>query len=344
MIQLNAISYYLPEVKISNEEIVADYQKYGGPQPIPSAEDLYKQCGVRNRYRAHYDETTRDLSRRSAERLFDDWKVDRDKIDYIIMVSDALEFKGPTTACLLQNDLGLKTEVGAIDVLHGCTGFIYGLSLAKALIAIDQASNVLVITGDVPTKVIHPEDADLRAIFSDAAASTLVSRGPVQGGLNASVGEFVFGSDGTGEKNLWVERSATKEPADIEWLEPYKHLPTKLGGGRLRMNSPQIFLFALRKVPKLIDSILEKHNLQKEEIDYFVLHQANGTMLEFLRKRMKIPKEKFVLNIENVGNTVSASIPIALKDLIDAGVQPGSKVLLAGFGIGYSWGGTVLTF
>lgn len=344
MVYLNAISYHLPDTTLSNTTILEEYRYYGGEDATITSEGIYEQCGVRNRHICPLEDTAKDLGNRASEKLFEEWNIDRGTIDYIIFVSDALEYKGPTTACVMQHNLKLNTSMGAIDILHGCTGWIYGLSLAKALVVAGQATKVLLVTADVPTKVIHPLDVELRAIFSDGGAATLISNEPMENGLNAEIHNFTLGTDGAGEKNLWVERSATREPADIEWLEPYKDLPTKLVGGRLRMSSPKIFMFALRKVPGLINETLNKHQLKKEDVDFFILHQANGTMLDFLRKRMKIPKEKFIISIENTGNTVSASIPLAAKGLMDKSVfKKGDTILVAGFGIGYSWGATILT-
>jgi 3-oxoacyl-[acyl-carrier-protein] synthase-3 len=343
---ISALSFYLPEKSFSNEEIIEEYRSYCDGNEIEeiTPEDIYKQCGINKRYAAPIDETAKDIGNKAAIQLFEEWSIDRGKIEYIIFVSDALDYKGPTTACVMQEDLGLSNNVGAIDVLHGCTGWIYGLSLAKALIVSGQVNNVLVITADTPTKVVHPKDIELRAIFSDGAAATLIEK-DVNGELNLEIEDFVFGTDGKGEKNLYTSRSATKDPADIEWLSQFKNVPGGMKRGRLLMNSPQIFLFALRKVPFLIAGVLEKNNLQKEDIDYFILHQANGQMLEFLRKRMKIPSEKFIINIENIGNTVSATIPIALYETLKANkIKKGDKVLVAGFGIGYSWGATILKF
>ncbi|MBV6483711.1 MAG: 3-oxoacyl-[acyl-carrier-protein] synthase 3 [Flavobacteriales bacterium] len=347
MVYINAISYYLPEKSFSNKEIIEEYQNYCDPSkflPI-TEEDIFKQCGINTRYAAEIEETAKDVGNKSALKLFEEWNIDKNTIEYLIFVSDALDYKGPTTACVMQYDLGLPETCATIDVLHGCTGYIYGLSLAKALISSGQVNNVLIVTADTPTKVVHPADIDLRAIFSDAGATTLVSNKKLDKSLNFEISNFIFGTDGKGEKNLFVERSATKNAADIAWLQLHEHLPGGLRRGRMIMNSPQIFLFALRKVPLLIEQVLKKNNLTFEEIDYFVLHQANGQMLEFIRKKLKIPQEKFIINIEHVGNTVSATIPIALKEMIDDTkyFSKGNKILVGGFGIGYSWGATILT-
>lgn len=319
--------------------------KYGGDSQLKITPDsIFRQCGINRRYIADLEDTTRNLGNRAANLLFDEWDIDKSTIDYLIFVSDASEYKGPSTSALMQNDLGLEQTTATLDILQGCTGWVYGLSIAKAVIMAGLAKNVLLITGDAPTKVIHPIDIELSSIFSDAAAASLISGEKRDKGINAAIEDFIFGTDGRGEEYLKVERSATKNPADIAWLKQYENIPTKLGGGRLRMDSPKIFMFVIRRVPQLIKAVLEKHQLDIEDIDYFVFHQANGTMLEFLRKRMKIPKEKFIISIEEVGNTVSASIPIALKQMVDQKkINKEHKILIAGFGIGFTWGATILT-
>lgn len=346
MIYINAISYYFPETSFNNKDIIEDYIKYTAPGELKeiTEEDLFKQCRINRRYAAEIEETAKDIGNKAALKLFNEWDITKESIDYIIFVSDALDYKGPTTACVMQHDLGLSQFCGAIDVLHGCTGFIYGLSLAKALIVSNQFKNILIVTADTPSKVVHPSDIDLRAIFSDGAAATLVSSEKKEGMLNFHIGDFIFGTDGKGEKNLYVDRSATKNAADIEWLKQHEHIPGGLRRGRMFMNSAQIFLFALRKVPELIDQVLHKNNVTFDKIDYFVLHQANGQMLDFIRKRLKLSEDKFIINIEEIGNTVSATIPIALKQMFDENkFSEKQQILLGGFGIGYSWGGTVIS-
>lgn len=344
---INAISFHLPERVISNKEVLQDYFRFAGEKADQTftTKRIFEQCGIRKRFQSHPEETAKDLGNKASEKLFTEWNISKDTIDYLIFVSDALEYKGPTTACVMQSNLGLKNSIGAIDILHGCTGFVYGLSIAKALLLSGQASNILLVTADVPTKVIHPSDIELRSIFSDGAAATLISNEKIQNGINAAIGNFVFGTDGSGEHALKVERSATKNPADIQWLSQFENVPHGNIGGRLVMKSSKIFLFALRTVPKLIGAIMEKEKLPDEAISYYILHQANGQMLDFIRKRMKIEKEKFIINIEKIGNTVSASIPIALYETFkNKKTENNTKMLLAGFGIGLSWGGTIISF
>lgn len=346
MVYINAISYHLPENSLGNQEIIDEYLPYtkeGGV--VFTADDLSMQSWVNRRFQSDRTETAKDLGNAAVKKLFAEWDIDKDSVEYLIFVSDALEYKGPTTACVMQNDLGLKQAIGAIDVLHGCTGYLYGLSLAKALISSGQVNNVLLVTADVPTKVIHPEDVGIRAIFSDAGAASFISKEKIINSMNASIGQFEFGTDGSGEHALKVERSGTRMPADIDWLTQFKEVPHGNTGGRLVMKDSAIFLFAVRTVPRLVKALLEKEDLTDEDISLYVLHQANGQMLDFIRKRMKIPQDKFVINIQEIGNTVSASVPIALYETFKTGkIKDQDRVLLAGFGIGLSWGGTIIKF
>lgn len=345
MIYVNAISYYLPKKSLDNETIIEEFFQYGGiSKETITPKSISDKCGIKNRFIASLEDTNKDLGNRAATKLFEEWNIDKSTIDYLIFVRDASDYKGPNTSGIMQHDLGLEQSIGAIDIQHGCTGWVYGLSIAKAVIIAGLAKKVLLITADVPTRIIHPEDIDIRAIFSDGAAATFISSEPIKNGINTSIQNFIFGTDGQGEKVLYTERSSVKHPADIAYLKQYEHLPSKLEGGRVRMDSAKIFLFAHRRVPKLIVDVLEKHELQMEDIDFFIFHQANGAMLEFLRKRLKIPKEKFINSVENIGNTIGSTLPIAMRKIVDEDkIKPGNKIMVLGFGIGFSWGGTVLT-
>jgi 3-oxoacyl-[acyl-carrier-protein] synthase-3 len=330
------LSYYLPDNILTNKEL----SKISGWKE----EDLFNKSGVEKRYFADLETTASDLGNRAAEIFFSEHpSVAKEEVDYLIFISDALDYKGPTSASIMQHKIGLPNHIGSIDILHGCTGYIYGLNLAKALIVSGQAKNVLVITADTPTKVIHPDDIELIAIFSDGAAVTLITENTVEKGLNLAIEQTIFGTDGKGAKNLMVHRSGTREPADIEWLNQFKNIPSGMKWGRMTMNSEQIFLFAFRKVPELIKQILEKNNYTIEEIKAVVPHQANGIMLDLIRKRMRLNEQQFIIDIKDYGNTVSSTIPIALYNYLkNNNLNTFDKLILAGFGIGYSWGGLTI--
>lgn len=328
---IKAISYYLPPAVLTNADLCTIF-------PGLNEQDIFKRTGIKKRHITSPGIVGSDLAFFAAEKLFAEHKIDKSEIDFLIFCTEGLDYKGPATACVLQDRLQLKTDCGAIDIPFGCTGFTYCLSIAKVLINAGQATNVLVLTSDIPSTVIHPDDSELRMIFGDAGAATLVTTSTD----DSTIDNFSFGTDGSGAKNLIVKRSGTRHAPDKAWLEEHSNV----GGmeyGRMEMNSIEIFNFTLRTVPKLVDAILEKNGLKKEDIDLFLFHQANAFLLNVLRRKIKIEEDKFFVSMENVGNTVSASIPIALYEAIKCGkAKKGDRILLAAFGIGYSWSGTVI--
>jgi 3-oxoacyl-[acyl-carrier-protein] synthase-3 len=209
------------------------------------------------------------------------------------------------------------------------------------LIETDQAQGVLLITAETYSKFIHPGDKSVRTLFGDAGAATLV-RGVA--GDGEFIGPFVYGTDGSGAGNLIVPTGGMRRraaPADEEpALDADGNLRTS---ANLYMNGPEIFIFTLRAVPKLVQELLSRSGKELADIDLFVFHQANLYMLEHLRKKLKIPAEKFFVGMRECGNTVSCTIPIALKQAAGQGrLKAGDLVMLVGFGVGYSWGATLV--
>lgn len=300
-------SFYLPDATLTNDELVRIYPEW-------TAEKILAKTGIASRHVVTESETALDLAEKAANRLFDDEHVSRDDIDYLLLCTQSSEYKLPSTACLLHERLGLSKNAGALAFDHGCSGFIYGLSLAKGIIAGGMAKNVLLVTSETYTKYIAPEDKSTRTIFGDGAAATLIAEE-----CASKIGAFAFGSDGSGAEKLIVR------------------------DGKLFMDGPEIFNFTLDIVPKTMETVLSKNGLTRDEIDLYVFHQANKFMLDTIRKVNGLPRDKFYVNIENTGNTVSSTIPIALKQLADAGkLKPGMRIMLMGFGVGLSWGATVI--
>jgi 3-oxoacyl-[acyl-carrier-protein] synthase-3 len=328
---IKAISYYLPKKVLSNRDLCLEF-------PELNEDDIFKKSGIKYRHIAANGEIGSDVAFFAAELFFKEHDIKKEEIDFLLFCTEGLDYKAPATSCILQDRIGLPKACGALDIPYGCTGFVYGLSVAKGLVESNQAKNVLLLTADIPSTVIHPKDIELRIIFGDAGAATLISNT----NSDKKIGKFVFGTDGSGYENLIVRKSGTREFMTKEWLDHYADADgMKLG--KMEMKSSEIFLFALKVVPPMIRELLEKENLQLEDIDLFVFHQANIQMLEVIRKKMRIPSEKFIIDMENVGNTVSATIPIVLKDLIDKGlVKKGNKIMLCSFGIGLSWAGTIV--
>jgi 3-oxoacyl-[acyl-carrier-protein] synthase-3 len=249
----------------------------------------------------------------------------------------------PTTACLVQDRLGIPTTAGALDFNLGCSGYIYGLGLAEGLMATEQAAKVLLLTSETYSKFLHPRDKSVRTIFGDAAAATLLTAVET---AEPVIGPFIYGTDGSGGPNLIVPAGATRKSRSAETAREVEDESGNVrSADNLFMDGAEIFNFTLAAVPKAVEALLNRAKLSVNEIDWFVFHQANRYMLEHLRKRMQLPAEKFAVSMSHCGNTVSSTIPIVLKDLETQGqLHAGMTVMLVGFGVGYSWGGTVVRY
>lgn len=327
---IKGISYYLPETVLTNEALIAEFPEW-------TVEKVASKIGVAERRIAQSHESTSDMATKAAEKLIAEYQIDRSTIDFVLLCTQSPDYFLPTTACIVQSKLRLNTSTGALDFNLGCSGYVYGLSLAKGLILGGIAKNVLLITAETYSKFIHEKDKGNRTIFGDAAAATLVSTDGF-----AEIENFSLGSDGRGADNLIVRNGASINP-DKTGEVTFDAQGNPLSDDHLYMNGAEIFNFTLEAVPLLVEDTLRRNNLDKSDISLFVFHQANRYMMNFLRKKIKIEEEKFYYFLEKVGNTVSSTIPIALKEAMNEGrVQPNSKLLLAGFGVGYSWGGCVV--
>jgi 3-oxoacyl-[acyl-carrier-protein] synthase-3 len=214
---------------------------------------------------------------------------------------------------------------------------VYGLSLAKGLIAGKIAQNVLLLTGETYTKFIHPKDKGNRTIFGDAATATLIS----EDGF-AEIGNFSLGTDGKGRDKLIVKTGASRSPQRQNGFH-YDASDNPLSSDYLYMNGPEIFNFTIDIVPPLVKEVLSKNNIKQSDVQLFIFHQANKYMLNFLRNMLDIDEDRFYLYLSEIGNTVSSTIPIALYHANKENLLSGN-VLIAGFGVGFSWGGCVLRF
>ncbi len=235
--------------------------------------------------------------------------------------------------------MGLSTTIGAFDINLGCSGFIYGLSVAKGLIVAGVASNVLLITSETYSKYIHPKDKGNRTIFGDAAAATLISSCGV-----AEIMNFSFGTDGKGADNLIVKTGGARQRLPLNDLV-FDEFGNPKSSDYLYMDGPAILNYTLDYFPPLVYDVLQKNCLQLQNIDLFVFHQANKYIMSMLQKKLKIDGEKYFRYYEKVGNTVSSTIPIALKEAYDNGyIDKGFNVMSAAPGLGYSWGGVIFKF
>jgi 3-oxoacyl-[acyl-carrier-protein] synthase III len=296
--------------------------------PEWKAKKILEKVGIRNRHVVLKNETALDLALKASEKVLKTYN--RELIDFVILCTQSPEYYLPSGACILQDILKLRNDIGAFDYNLGCSGYIYGLALAKSLICSNLASNVLLITSDTYSKHIHPLDISNRSIFGDGAAASIISS--CQKG---KIHEFELGTDGKGKDNLIVRRGGMRSFGLVDENIPENYL---------FMNGPEIFNFTLDIVPDLVNNVLLKNGETLDSIDFCIFHQANKFILEYLRKKLNIDPSKYYLNMLETGNTVSSTIPIAIRDCLDSGkVRSGNKVLLVGFGVGYSWGATIIT-
>jgi 3-oxoacyl-[acyl-carrier-protein] synthase-3 len=333
--RVSAIASYLPETVLGNDELAALFEGW-------SADKIFEKTGIRERRIAAPAQTATDLGVEAANRLFARTGVARDSIDFIIFCTQAPDYLLPTSACLIQAKLGLRTSSGALDINLGCSGFVYGLSLAKGLIETGAASRVLLLTADTYSRFIHPLDKSVRTLFGDGAAATLIEAVDAPA---PQIGPFVFGTDGRGAENLIVRTGGAREARTAESAREATD-----GSGNVRsadnlfMDGPAIMTFTLSTVPKAVHELARQAGITMNDIDLVVLHQANRYMLEALRKKLAVPPEKFPICIEHCGNTVSSTIPIALESVQRDAEAPARRVMLVGFGVGYSWAGTLINF
>ena len=318
-----AIEYHFPESVLNNEMLQADF-------PDLAATKIEQKTGIATRHITAPGECASDLAEQAARKLFASGACAPGDIDFILLCTQSPDYFLPTTACLLQHRLGISCSAGALDFNLGCSGFIYGLGLAKGLIESGQARNVLLLTAETYSKFMDHGDRNVRTIFGDAAAATLVSGR--EG--DECIGPFVYGTDGSGAENLIVRSGASRQP-----------LAAQTADAHLFMNGPEIFNFTIRTIPACINHFLERTQFQLADIDLWVFHQANTYMLNHLRQKLNIPAEKFYISMSDCGNTVSSTIPIALRRAQAEGrLRTGDKIAVVGFGVGYSWGATLISW
>lgn len=322
---LGPIAVHLPERVETNAQLKAEY-------PGWDMDLIYEKTGIGSRHIAAADECASDLAVQAAQKLFSQHDVDPQSIDFVLLCTQTPDYPLPTTACLLQSRLGLRTSVGALDFNLGCSGYVYGLSLADGLIQSGAARRVLLLTAETYSKYIHPTDRSLRTIFGDGAAATLIEAAP-----EPSFSAFQFGTDGTGADTLLVTKGGARPAADA--IRP-RH--RQRWESALYMDGPSLINFTVVAVPQLVENILAAAQLKASDIDLFLFHQATLKMLEQLRERMGLAPERLPIVLEHCGNTVSSTIPILIDELRrDGRLRRGMRSMLVGFGVGWSWAGCV---
>lgn len=329
--EIGAIEYVLPARRVTNEDLDQMH-------PDWSIHEVAKRTGVLTRFISGQDETALDLAAAACERLFQSKIVAPEDVGAIFVCTQSPDYIMPPNATLLQHRLGLPNSVAAFDYSLACSGFIYGLFLAKALIESQSLDNILLVTAETYSKLIHPGDRGTMALFGDGAAASLLRQG------TRGVGGFVLGTDGSGGDRFIVPAGGSRVPRS---LDTCVEISNALGNVRteenIHMDGLGVMAFVKERVPGCVTQLLNQTGYTQEDISLFIFHQGSALSLDYLQSALHIPDEKMYRNLARVGNTVSASIPIAIREAqLDGSIVPGSRVLLAGFGVGFSWGACIV--
>jgi len=319
------IAVHLPEKIETNDDLKAEFPQW-------DLSLIAEKTGIHARHIAAENECASDLGVKAAEKLFTDFDVDRSSIDFVLLCTQTPDYPLPTTACLMQDRLGLRNNIGAIDFNLGCSGFVYGLSFADGLIRTGAAKRVLLITAETYSKYIHETDRSLRTIFGDGAAATLVEAAEEQ-----TLTDFQFGTDGKGADTLLVRNGGARPPEDAIAPRHRQRWPSDL-----YMDGPSLINFTVAAIPALVDNIIAEAGLSRTDIDLYLLHQATFKMLDQLRQRMEVEPERLPIALSEYGNTVSSTLPILIRDLRrQKKLTAGTTSMLVGFGVGWSWAGCI---
>lgn len=326
-INIRAIASCLPEQVIDFRK---NYKTIFGDKRV---EETIRATGVEQSHLARLDQTSSDLCFCAAEELFKKEKVDKSSIDGLVFVSQTADYILPSTSIVLQNKFGLSKDAICMDIHYGCSGYIYGLLQAVSWIKVGMCKNVLLLTGETNSKLVNPLDCALKMVFGDAGTATLLTRGDDEIA-------FAIHSDGSGYDQLIIPAGGYRLPVSGDTELPFTdkdgNIRTK---NDMYMNGMGIFSFSISNVPSNIREVLLVQNWSKEDVGMFAFHQANRFIIDCIRKQLKLQWDVVPLNLQRVGNTGPASIPLLLSELGNSfSATKREKVIMSGFGVGLSWG------
>ena len=291
---------------------------------------IRERTGIRERRIAEESQAASDLGVIAAQRALAQAGVSADEVELIIVATATADMQFPSTACIIQERLGLK-NTPAFDVTAGCTGFIYALTIGNQFIANGFYRTVLVIGTEVLSKVTNWTDRETCILLADGAGAAVLR--PAEPGYGILA--MKLGADGAGGKDLLLPAGGSRMPVTPELIEANQN--------KLQMNGSEVFKFAMKMLPEVTEQALALADLRKEDIDLIVPHQANIRIIEAAARRLDLPMEKFMVNLDRYGNTSSASIPIAMNEALENGrIKSGDVLVLTGFGAGLTWGSIVM--
>lgn len=332
-IGISGLAASVPRNTINNYEYTEHF-------PAEAVKEIVEKTGIKERRFAEPQHCASDFCLAAAERLLTEMEVDRSEIDLVIFVSQTPDYRMPATSVILQDKLGLGKNTAAFDINLGCSAFIYGLSVAYSFMQNPGFRKVLLLDGETRSRVYSPKDRKTAFLFGDGGVAALIERGEAFG-----KSFFSLHSDGSRESLIKMDAGGYRNPSSPETLrekvvDEYGNVRTDEHG---YMNGADVFNFVLREIPKNIKGILSTAEVDKEDIDHWVFHQANIYMNNYLLKKLKLDKEKVPISLDRFGNTSSVSIPLTLASELQQELKDKKKLLLSGFGVGMSWASAVLT-
>jgi len=328
-----ASAYYVPENKLTHAALI---DRFGEDTMRKVAES----AGVLERRVTANGECASDLAFRAATDLLEHHKIPRNSIDLILFASQTPDYLLPTTACLLQDRLGLPNRCAAFDINLGCSQYVYSLAVGYSMIEAGLARRALLLTGDTVSRILHPMDRAVVPLFGDAGTATLLEKSePGTGFLR-----FNLGTDGKGGQFLIWPTSGLRKPRTPDTAQ---EITDKNGnvrrGDDMFMDGAAIFMFTLKIVPKLIEELVTESGLKMSDVDLFVFHQASEMIVESSAKKLKIPPSKLHYKLHDVGNSGGSTVGVALTDAwLKDRIKPGMTVVLSAFGVGLSWAGALI--
>ena len=314
-VSITGLGCYVPERVVTNEELAKHVDT--------SDEWIIERTGIRERRMAAPEQALSDLALPAARAALADAGLDGADIDLLIVATVTPDFAFPSTAALLATQLGAR-KAGAYDLSAGCTGFMYGLAQAYGMVASGLSKRALVIGGDVLSKILDWHDRSTLVLFGDGAGAVVLEPVAERGFLG-----FELGADGAGGENLWLPGSGSRAFDD-----PEKYV---------KMNGREVFRFATRVLVQSAEELLQQCGTSIADVDVYVPHQANVRIIDHATRKLGVPSERVVVNVDRYGNTSSGSIPLALADAAaDGRLRPGKLVLMTGMGAGLTWGSALI--
>lgn len=332
--QLRDIAVFLPRAVLTNDDLRREHPEWNLDQVVA-------RSGVKARHVAAAGETALDLGLRACQRLFEAHPGLAERVDTVIFCTQSPDYILPPNACVLHKLLGLPERVAALDINHACSGYVYSLLLADSMIRAGTAKDVLLVHADTYTKFIHPGDRSARVLFGDGAAASWISAGREEGRIE----DVVCGTAGAHFDKFFIPAGGCRTPrSDDTATETTDFSGNVRTRETIHMSGRDILSFVSSTIPRHVTEVLKRNGLGVEDVDLFIFHQASALVLDSLARLLRLTPPKVYRNLERIGNTVSASIPIAVREALDAGrVARGERVLLCGFGAGLSWGSALVT-